>query len=318
MKKVNGQNLYNELPDKIDLFLCSSSFEERCFAVSKAISTKKINSSLIFYNHDQKDSILSNANKLKEILDKSELVSIHSNDPVFTLNKIFRAINISSKKMNIVLDTTTFTHEGLLILFKVINLKKNNNTNLFLVYNGAKEYSTNVYEIEKKWLSKGVGEVRTVLGYSGFINPSLKNHLIVLFGFEVERTLRVIDIFEPDSISIGIAEQAYSINDEHYKINKIRHEYLTVLHPRLTNFSISLINPIDTSRQLKDEIRKYSNCNIIIAPMNNKFSTIGAALVAEADDNVQICYIPANIYNREGYSSPSNDFYIFKLPFTLI
>ena len=314
MKTVNKNELNASLPVRIDLFLCSSSFEERCFSSVQSISKERIQSSLIFYNHDQKDEITTNALKLNALLPNSSLVQIHSNDPVFTLNNIFKSIQIEEDRdINIVLDTTTFTHESLLILFKVINLKKSKKTNLFLIYNGAKEYSTNVHEPERKWLSKGVGNVRTIMGYSGFINPAQDNHLIVLFGFEVERTLRVIDIFEPNTISIGVAEQAYSINDEHYNINKQRHEDLKLLRPKLTDFSISLLNPLDTARQINEEIEKYKNCNIIIAPMNNKFSTIGSGIVAEENDNIQICYIPANIYNKDGYSTPSENFYVLKL-----
>jgi hypothetical protein len=316
MKTVNKIAFNELLPKRIDLLLCSSSFEERCFSAVQSIIVERIKSALVFYNHDQKDEITINAKKLKKLLPNSKLVQIHSNNPVFTLNNIFNSIEIKSDEdINVVLDTTTFTHEGLLILFKVLNLKKTQNTKLFLIYNSAKEYSTNEIDPEDKWLSKGVGNVRTVIGYSGFMNPAQKNHLIVLFGFEVERTLRVIDIFEPDTISIGVAQQAYSISDEHFKLNKKRHQDLKLLRPQLTDFAISLIDPLDTANQLKEEIEKYKDCNIIIAPMNNKFSTIGTAIAAIENDNIQLCYIPANIYNKEGYSKPSDDFYVTEITF---
>ena len=125
-----------------------------------------------------------------------------------------------------------------------------------------------------------MGKLRTIMGYSGFINPSLKTLLIVLFGFEVERTLRVIDIFDPDTVAIGVASETYSIADEHYQINKMRHNDLKLILPQINDFYISLVNPSETANQILAEISKYQNYNVVIAPMNNKFSTIGAALAA--------------------------------------
>lgn len=45
--------------------------------------------------------------------------------------------------------------------------------------------------------------------------------------------------------------------------------------------------------------------------MNNKMSTVGVALAAMQNENVQICYAPAVIYNESNYSLPGKDCYIF-------
>ena len=41
--------------------------------------------------------------------------------------------------------------------------------------------------LEAKWLSRGIGEVRSILGYSGTLKPSRSNLLIVIVGYEYER-----------------------------------------------------------------------------------------------------------------------------------
>ena len=47
--------------------------------------------------------------------------------------------------------------------------------------------------------------------------------------------------------------------------------------------------------------------------MNNKMSTVGVFLSKIKNDDVQVCYAPAVIYNEENYSEPGNDCYIFDL-----
>ena len=58
----------------------------------------------------------------------------------------------------------------------------------------------------EKWLSKGVKEIRSVLGFPGEILPSRKNHLIVLTGYEYERAKTIIDILQPYSLALGFGE----------------------------------------------------------------------------------------------------------------
>ena len=67
---------------------------------------------------------------------------------------------------------------------------------IYVSYIGAKEYSVNEKNEDDKWLSKGIKEIRTVIGYPGFSDPTKDNHLLILFGFESDRTKRLINEFE--------------------------------------------------------------------------------------------------------------------------
>ena len=70
-------------------------------------------------------------------------------------------------------------------------------------------------------------------------------------------------------------------------------------------FEISCINPILTKKRIQEQIDKYPNYNVVIAPMNNKISTLGASLLAIEMPEIQICYSSPNIYNVDGYSKAS-------------
>jgi hypothetical protein len=182
-------------------------------------------------------------------------------------------------------------------------------------YNGAKEYSYNESVAEKKWLSKGVKKIRSILGYPGLLDPSKKNHLIVLFGFERERTKRLIDMFEYDLVSLAFGGKGVSISEDHQVLNEKRHEELLILYPNARKFEISLIDAIDTKQQLLAYMSDFSEYNTVIAPMNNKISTVGAGLAAIENPEIQLCYVTANQYNLQGYSHPSPYCYLFEVLF---
>ena len=246
---------------------------------------------------------------------KFELMGVEFKKPVDIIqkyNKYFSSI-FNRKLENIVLDITTFTHEGLLITLKYLKLYKEHYNNLHLVYVTAKEYSINESDIEKKWLSKGIKRINSVLGYPGNINPAKKNHLIILFGFEEERTFKLIQELDFDTISLGFGSSDDSIHYEHAKINQERHEVLFKIIPNADKFCFSLRDPLTAKQQISEHIAKYPNYNTVIAPMNNKLSTVGAALVSFEHPEIQLCYAKPKEYNIEGYSSPSDECYLMKL-----
>lgn len=315
MEKFQLDSLPDQLKENIDVFFCSSSFEERCFSIPKSLDYVRIKKAFVCYNADQKGPICDNAVKLKGHFFNGELLEFDSNNPV----KILESIHTALSRMEIAavstvfIDSTTFTHEALLILFRVLRIVSRK-AKIYLGYVGAEDYSHNVKDPEKKWLSKGVGEVRTVLGYPGYLSPVRKNHLIILFGFEVERTQKIIETFEPDLVSIGLTSESQSIKPGHHKINIDRHKRLSDIYPFMQSFEVSLIDPFKTRSQIKVQKGKFLNHNVIIAPMNNKISTIGVALAAEEDKEIQVCYVKANIYNTAGYSKPTSEFYLHEIP----
>jgi hypothetical protein len=319
MEKIPLNKLAGFIQDKIDVFICSSSFEDRCLSISQEAGKLEIPLKLIFYVTDLETKIEQNAKKLASILgEQSFEVAIQIDNPAQTLKIVSEALNkvVSDDiQQNFLMDITTFTHEGLLMLLKLLQLKKKEKDKLFLCYNGAKDYSYNESIPEEKWLTKGVKSVRSILGYPGLLDPSKRNHLVILFGFEGERTRRLIDIFEFDLVSLAFGSKGESISDRHQQLNEARHNELLKFYPDAKDFEISLINADQTKSQLLGYLNDFPEYNTVIAPMNNKISTIGAGLAALEKPEIQLCYVTANQYNFEGYSQPSEDCYLFEVKF---
>jgi len=319
---IKLSDIKQKLADKIDVFICSASFESRCLSIPNEVSQLDIHSKIVFHITDLDEKISNNTIKLQSILgDNLDKIAIQFDKPAEMLKSMSKALNevmIDNKPQNFLIDITTFTHEGLLILFRLFQLKIRENDKLFLCYNGAKKYSYNESDPEKKWLSKGVRSVRSIMGYPGHFDPSKKNHLVVLFGFERERTKKLIDIFEYDVVSIAFGSRNASITYEHQLINEKRHEELFNFYPNISKFEISLIDFKITKAQILSHLNSFRDYNTVIAPMNNKISSIGAGLATIEKPEIQLCYLTANLYNYDYYSIPSDDCYLFEVNSELI
>lgn len=297
-----------------DCIICFSSFEERCLSMSKVLDIGKVGRAFILLDKNSQEEILkTNFSTLMNIYDeKASEILIDLANPIYTADIIIEKI-ISEyndyKMINILLDISTFTHEILLILLFILR-ERSSKINLVCVYNNASVYCEGE-NVENKWLSKGIKEIRTVLGYPGNTLPTKKTHLIMLVGYEYERALDIINIIEPNTLSLGYvsAEETYIEKDK--DANK-RYtslvEQMAISYSKIEKFTISCNNIEKTKEVLIEEFTKHREDNVIIVPLNNKVSTIGVALTVFCNPDVQICYGQPVIYNVKNYSIPSEKF----------
>jgi hypothetical protein len=242
-------------------------------------------------------------------------VSIH--DPIKIADSFAKAVDCLTKEkiQNIIIDITTFTHESLLILLKILRSYKSNFDRLTCAYTGAENYGGDVSP-EQKWLSKGCKDVRNVLGYPGIIKPSAKTCLIVLAGFELERATRLIELIEPDRILIGNGVEPTSENHENTmsyfrdRFDEWKNEYR---NRNCENFNFSCKNIMSTVESISNLIDQNPSDNYILVPLNTKLSTIASALLVFQKPQIQLCYSIPEIYNLVNYSTPGKKVTVFDL-----
>jgi hypothetical protein len=303
------------LQDTADVFVCCASFEDRCKTIPFLIEPESTQTVLIC-SHEE---VLEYSRKnLKELTihfgEKFKLVNLSLDNPLQTVDNLADNLkqSASSAACNYLVDITTFTKESLLILIKLFQSILKSTDKVNFVYNDAEDYSIGL-DLPDKWLSKGIKNVRSVLGYPGISSPIGKLHLIVLSGYEVERAAELIEAYEASVVSIGVGDKEYSIHDSLYEANVAYFSKLCAFRENINVFNFSLTDPQQTKDQLEKQIEKFPDCNVVIAPLNNKISTIGAALVAIKEPNTQLCYAQADYYNYESYSKPGDEFYLFEL-----
>lgn len=314
LKKIQIKNINDFLNKKIDLFLCSSSFDNRCFVLLESLSSNNIDRVAVCHFENNYRISETNLSKIGiHFGEKMEVLLLRKHNPISVYDLFYNLLMTLSSKSNVLIDTTTLTRENLLILIKVI-VQNFSSLNVQLSYTPSSAYYKEDSKPEELWLSKGVRDIRTIIGYSGDFSSIKELLLIVLVGFEYERSETLIEAFEPTQLYIGQSLDSTSINSSLAKINNEHFQKIKLSNPQCKAFNFSCID-IETTRKeliniIEENREKY---NIVISPMSNKLSTIATALVVLEYPDVQICYASTNQYNIEMYSSPCDYVYIMSL-----
>jgi hypothetical protein len=302
------------LDNSYDAFVCCASFETRCRTIADSLGSERLRHAYVFVDAHPSVLVATNFSALAtSFKNRSSVFTTDIRDPLVTTDAIQQALisaqNNGSKKL--LVDITTFTHESVLIMLKSIQ-SRFSTLDVSFIYVSAGQYSTDKIG-DAKWLSKGIADVRSVLGFPGKTLPSQKLHLIVLAGFETERAQRLIERYEPTKISLGVGDPNESISVDHYKVNVAFHKKLAEQLGDVEKFTFSCLHPDSTAKAIREQVAKHPGYNTILAPMNTKLSTVGAGLAAMADNEIQLCYAVATKYNEENYSTPGKDVYLFQL-----
>jgi hypothetical protein len=317
--EVSVDALSENLSNAFDIFICTTSFEDRCLTIPNAVKEISFEKIAICHFSNNYEAANRNLGLLRKAFSNSDVIEFEKDNPLINLDRIVKHIlryrPPKQKLVRLVIDITTFTHEMLMILvylFQTYLTKPK--FHITYLYCTATDYSTNE-TFENKWLSKGVGQIRSVLGYGGEMLPGKKTALIIFVGFEDERVRSIIELFEPSKVMIGHASLRGAINAELQRKNKsIFDRLMKTLKIDAATFEFSCTTPSDTKKVLDDLIEKHNNqYNIVVASLNNKLSTIGCALSVMHRPEVQICYPTALSYNISGYSKPGDKVYIMNL-----
>ncbi len=291
------------------LFICFASFEGRSTTTALSLYGNQIESSTIFKTVNTTNDYA--INKIIEKLPQSKIVEFDLRNPVRIAQILTDCIKeLSVYELPLVIDITTFTHEILAMLIKLIYNNKEFFPKVFLLYNGACDYSDSKESgLNQMWLSKGCRDVRNIIGYTGINRPILKNCLIVLTGFELERATGLIKKLEPDKLIIGLGVDPIHENNEnamhyfHEKFTEWKDNYKNYIR---TEFEFSCKDISKTINSISDIISSSQEYNYIIVPLNTKLSTVAASIVALQKPSIQLCYSIPEVYNTLTYSKPSD------------
>ena len=317
--RLQLSKLNESLGETPETFICPVSYESRCLSVARIVTQKNLENILFLYNSDYESQITENLSALKQLfIGVSTEVEMRTDDPIATadnlMSKVVPVINQTTELC--LIDITTFTHEQLLILTRLL-IEVAPGKRIKFVYTGADEYSTNHHEADK-WLSKGVSNIRTVLGYPGIMLPSQKLHLIILTGFEAERAETLIFNAEPALLTLGLGARGQSVSEKLHKTNYVFHKRVEDFVQETLNslesvqqFDFSCVDPIQAMNDIIGAVDKFPTYNVAICPLNTKPSTLGAALAATKYERIQIIYAQPAEYNTIGYSRPSEECTLF-------
>lgn len=309
MNKLPITQVNSKIKQPIDVLIGCISYETRCLSVPISLAESDIKKLVYFRVKEFSNSSSNNTTKLQSLFKNKLNVIEYSNYKSidfanYFIEQLDNAYTYSGRALNVALDITTFTRESLIMSIGILFHKREYISDLSLLYTPASKMS-------EDWLSRGFRSVRSVLGFPGERSSLKPLHIVVMTGFELERAKYIIDEYEPDLISIGVGNSDESINPEFYGRNqKFVNDLTNYYGSIVNNFNFSLIDPIKTANELECYTNQYRQYNTVVAPMNNKISTVGAALYGLKHEEVQICYLPAEEYNTNNYSEAAESIYL--------
>ena len=319
VKRIPLASLRNALESPVDLFISCASFEERCKSVTNHLDRSVVRKAIVAENKKLANHVSANADYLRHLFEGRCIgAEIDLTEPLASADNLAKALVEAELPggARCIVDITTFTHEVLLILLRLLSLTLSEDAQAWFVYTGASDYSVGSPP-DAKWLSKGISEVRTVLGYPGRFLPSRRTHLVVLVGYEHERASELIACLEPSSLSLGYGRPGTATAPKHQEANVLFHHLVkssAVTCPNVRDFEFSCCDPWDACQAIVSEAKVAGSANVVVAPMNTKISTIGSALATLRNKDIQLCYARALQYNYTGYSQPGDSCYLFQLP----
>nr|WP_320146817.1 hypothetical protein [uncultured Anaeromusa sp.] len=300
-------------------FICFASFEKRSVSIPLTLDTSRIAETIILRNIGGNSGVdnQENVNTICEHMPNCKVKEVNITEPLSIADGMAEIVKTLIDRCTeaIVVDISTFTHEALLILLRFLYDNKDEFKSILCLYNGALMYSGGDSP-DKIWLSKGCCDVRNVIGYPGRLKPSAKNHLIVLAGYETERATRLIEIIEPDLLSLGDCNEPTDASHEdamrYFKgrFDEWKNSFQGLISE---SFTFSCQNVEKTVKVLCDVIAEKPNENNIIVPLNTKISTVATAIVALRNPKIQVCYAVPEMYNTQKYSEPSDNITIIDL-----
>ena len=302
---------------EVDLFIGSASFEGRCRSVMQNVDSGRIKRALVAVNRTFGSRLDENEGWFGEVLgDRIKRLEVFSHDPVSTLLNVQQAVHqlLELNPRSVVVDITTFTRESLIMLIDALDQHRKRDTRITFIYATASEYSIGSLPDSSPWLSTGVRHVRPVLGFTGQMLPSRDTHMIIMVGFEDERALELIRWCEPTYVSLGVCDPSEPGTQSHQATNEQRLSRLRSVLPNVSEFRFPGYDASGTEAALRAQIGEFRDCNVVIAPMNTKISTVGTAFLALRDQSIQLCYANPYFYNFDNYSQPGDDYYLFSVP----
>lgn len=264
----------SDTPD--DIFICFSSFEERCLGVVRRFCNYVSKRSYILHIEDEeneeRDKYCQELESRLSRIGTTRIIETQHKDPIMGMRLITKEINEACREQEsvaITLDISTFPKKQLLLMLRALD-----QSGLFestrLLYTEPQKYAAQLNQP----LSFGLKEIAAIPTFTGIYDSLKELTLIVFLGYEGDRALALWENIEPHKTIAVIMKPAY--HDEwEGKTEEINSALLASLERESILYVDS--NPLSTVELLKNLIfsNKPKQTNWYIAPLGSKLQTVG-------------------------------------------
>ena len=276
-----------------DLFICCASFEERCLSSALRMGIDyRTNFAIIFVIEEPlyKKQVDTNRYRLQRELGKRTskgtfIISCQKENPIDGINQLRnhwkQCQPRNPEEPFITIDISGFTKIYLLELLQYLVIELNLGIPRIL-------HTTQTYLPTK--LTRGVEQITTIPNFFGGISWEKQTVLVLLLGFEPERSLAVWKHFNPVKTIALITNPPRYGNLDYLRYAQENNVYL------LSQPSVEISNvPADNPYAVKNVLEVIYNdtrgsFNMVIGPFGTKPQTVGVFLFCLEHPKVQVIY----------------------------
>ena len=300
-----------------DLYVVSASYEPRCISLTGVLASDyKARWGLIYVNEDhlagqasgQMQTALDTLRvSLRSKAEDTKIVRGNWADAtaqVTAMRSAIQELPQETRLYRITIDVTTFNREALIVCLALLRAHFPESS-IRVLYVSPSSHGA--------WLSRGFRRVRSIIGFSGVQQASRPTVLVVLSGFEGDRTIKLIEEYEPSRVLLGFGDPPTVHN---FLDRNIDEHKLILGRTDVQEFRFPAGGIAECTELLSATIEPLLPAfNVVIAPMSTKLSTVAAFLVAEKHREIQLAYCLPGEYNYSEYSQGTGPAFVEVLAF---
>ena len=284
-----------------DLFVCCASFENRCLnGVLRLASGFRTRFSIIFvieepfYSKEVDDNLATlQSNLTRHTAEGVYVIRCQRDNPTEAINQLKniwpRCKPKDTDEPYITVDISGFTKIYLLQLLHYLVAEQNLGIPRLI-------HTTQSYAATR--LTRGVEQITTVPNFFGTVSFEKQTVLVLLLGFESERTLSVWKHFNPTRTIALISNPPRNGQMDYFEYAQKNNASL-LAQPGVELRDIPPDDPYgvrNTLESIYHEVREASN--MVIGPFGTKPQTVGVCLFCLEHPKVQVIYSYPSSYTR--------------------
>ena len=284
-----------------DLFICCASFEDRCLSgPSKLSSSYRVRYSIVFVIEEPfyAKEVDTNLSKLQGILSRHTgegvyIIRCQRDNPaeaIVQMKNIWPKIKPKDNDdPSVTLDISGFTKVYLLQILYFFVAEQSLGIPRII-------HTTQSYMPTK--LTRGVEQITTVANFFGTISFEKQTLLILLLGFEPERSLSVWKHFSPARTIALISNPPRDGHMDYLEYAQKNNAFL-LAQPGVELKDMPPDDPYGVRNVLEEIYRDVrDNYNVVIGPFGTKPQTIGVFLFCLEHPKIQVVYSYPTSYTR--------------------
>jgi hypothetical protein len=276
-----------------DVLIAASSWEPRfVLGFERSIQEQKPRLVLLYVYSELQVISEPSRNKVRTLCRDLSIelqeVDLSYQDPGQTWINIYRSVTARDfSRDRVRLDITTMPRET---IWTILSLVQGRSRELHWVYHKPAGYN-------QDWLTRDPGKPRLVPKLGGVTRFGLPTRLLVLTGYDPDRTRQIINFYEPEAVLLGIQSGEQFGNQ---KMNVERHRAEFASDPTVTLFEFDAFLPDQGFNQLRIQLSAVvDKGNFILSSLGPKPSSISLYRLQMEYPQFALAYAPSREFNKD-------------------